>query len=391
MRTNIKIFFTLTILAIVYWFLFDFLRWEQFDTPSFIGGARQIFGLDGGYNFQSRLTKPLVLILPGFIEFITSIHPKYVFIFQNVIFFYLSGFYIYKINQLIFNDDKTAYLGMLVYVTCQPFAIYSLFILSDVAGWFFGIFTIYLTLKYFSKQIVQLKHLAFIGFIVGLGCLAKESAIIGLIFLFSYILLNESTFKEKFKQFLISFIGFIVPFVISFFLIEYFYNDNVFKRINVVYKLFEHDSFELSNLKQIFRIIDMYWFLFIIGMVAVVKILKKEPRNNSLKSIILTGIITSILIPLWPCFTDRILFLIAPILIIIVVYGINKFKQFAFPLVLIGGFLNIFISFIIYKFKINGAIAIGTIIFLIVTAIFALILNKNNILKILNKKRIKIK
>ena len=89
MRTNIKIFFTLTILAIVYWFLFDFLRWEQFDTPSFIGGARLLFGLDGGYDFQSRLTKPLILILPGFIEFITYVHPKYVFIFQNVIFFYL--------------------------------------------------------------------------------------------------------------------------------------------------------------------------------------------------------------------------------------------------------------------------------------------------------------
>lgn len=387
MRTNIKIFLTLTILAVVYWFLFDFLRWNQFDSPSFIGGARLLFGLDGGYDFQSRLTKPLVLILPGFIEFITSVHPKYVFIFQNVIFFCLCGSYFYKINQLIFKDNKIAYLGMLIYITCQPFAIYSLFVLSDVTGWFFGIFTIYLTLKYFSKQIVQLKYLAFVGFMVGIGCAAKESAIIGLIFLFSYILLNNYSIKEKLKQFVFSFIGFIIPFALTFILIVYFYNDSVFKRYTVVYKLFEHDGFELSNLKQIFRIIDMYWFLFIIGIFSVVKILKKQTDNITLKTIILTGFITSILIPVWPCFTDRILFLIAPILIIIVVYGINKFKHFGFPLILIGGFINIFISFIIYKFKINGTIVIGTIIFLIVAATFLFLLNKEYIVKYFKKNK----
>ena len=383
---NKKVIITLTILAIIYGVLFDFLRWEQYDTPSFIGGARLLFGLKGGFDTQSRLTKPLILLLPGFIELLTSLHPKYIFIVQNIIFFYLCGIFIYKINQLIFKDDKIAYLGMLAYATCQPFAIYSLFVLSDAAGWFFGILGIYLTLKRFSNPIIKLKSLVVIGVIVGLGCLMKESAIIGMIFLFSYILVVKFSFKKKIVFFTASSIGFIIPLMISFLIIEYFYHDSILKRILQAHLVTQSDHFELARIKQIFRIIDMYWFLFFIGLISVFKILKQQPNNYQLKSILVAIVLVSILLPVWPYLIDRILFLLAPFLIVIVNYGIFKFKQFAFPLVLIGGFLNIFISFIIYKFQTHGIIICGTILFLVVIAIFAMILKKS-IYKKFNFKR----
>ena len=383
---NKRVIITLTILAIIYGVLFDFLRWEQYDTPSFIGGARFLFGLKGGFDTQSRLTKPLILLLPGFIELLTSLHPKYIFIVQNIIFFYLCGIFIYKINQLIFKDDKIAYLGMLAYATCQPFAIYSLFVLSDAAGWFFGILGIYLTLKRFSNPIIKLKSLVVIGVIVGLGCLMKESAIIGMIFLFSYILVVKFSFKKKIVFFTASSIGFIIPLMISFLIIEYFYHDSILKRILQAHLVTQSDHFELARIKQIFRIIDMYWFLFFIGLISVFKILKQQPNNYQLKSILVAIVLVSILLPVWPYLIDRILFLLAPFLIVIVNYGIFKFKQFAFPLVLIGGFLNIFISFIIYKFQTHGIIICGTILFLVVMAIFAMILKKS-IYKKFNFKR----
>lgn len=194
---NRKVILTLTVLVIVYWFLFDFLRWELFDTPSFIGGARLMFGLEGGFDFQSRLTKPLVLVIPGMMELFTGLHPKYAFLFQNVICFYLCGIYVYKINQIIFKDDNKAFLGMLAYCTCQPFAIFSLFILSDVVGWFFGILGIYLTLKYFSRTNIKPGTTLLLGMLIGLGCLAKESAVIGLIFLVSYLSLSDLILRKK--------------------------------------------------------------------------------------------------------------------------------------------------------------------------------------------------
>ena len=375
---NKKVFITLTILAIIYAVLFDFLRWEQYDTPSFIGGARFLFGLKGGFDYQSRLTKPLILLLPGFIELLTSLHPKYIFILQNIVFFYLCGIFIYKINQLIFKDDKIAYLGMLAYTTCQPFAIYSLFILTDAAGWFFGILGIYLTLKCFSNSIIKIKNVLLIGCLVGLGCLMKESAIIGIIFLFSYILVAKFSFKKKIVFFTASSIGFIIPLMISFLIIEYFYHDSILKRILQAHLVNQSDHFELARIKQIFRIIDMYWFLFFIGLISVFKILKQQPNNYHLKSILIAIVLISLLLPIWPYLIDRILFLLAPFLIAIVNFGVYKFKQFGLPLVLIGGFLNIFISFIIYKFQIHGIIICGIILFLIVIAIFAMILKKSN-------------
>lgn len=381
MRTNSKIFTTLTILAIIYWLLFDFLRWNQYDSPSFIGGARLLFGLDGGLDFQSRLTKPLVLILPGFIEFISSINPKYIFLIQNIIFFYLSGFFVYKINKLIFCDDKPAYLGMLIYVTCQPFAIFSLFILSDVAGWFFGIFTIYLTLKYFSKHSVKQTHFALIGFISGIGFLFKESAIIGLIFTFSYILFQKQKITIKLKNWVIVFAGFIIPVVISYLIIEHFYHDSVIKRILTSHISVANDEFKLSNLKQIYRVIDEYWFLFLIGIIGVFRSLKAS--NIIVKSSLITLLISSALMPVWPYLIDRILFMLAPILIIISVRGVLKFKHFSMLIVFIGGVLNIISAYIIYKYNPTGVLFISTISYLIILTVFWWMLYKQRSIKML--------
>ena len=132
-----RIIITLTISGIIYWFLFDFLRWIQFDTPNFVGGARLLFGLEGGFDLQARITKPLVLIFPGLIELVSGIHPNYSFLFQNIICYHFCGILIYKVIEHISNSKYQAYLGMLAYITCQPFAIFSLFILSDSVGLLF--------------------------------------------------------------------------------------------------------------------------------------------------------------------------------------------------------------------------------------------------------------
>jgi hypothetical protein len=57
--------------------LFDFLRWQNSDEASFIGGARLLMGLEGAWDEQSRMTKPLVLIVPGLVEWALNIHPKW--------------------------------------------------------------------------------------------------------------------------------------------------------------------------------------------------------------------------------------------------------------------------------------------------------------------------
>jgi len=376
---NKKNIITLTLFAVSYWFLFDFLRWIQYDTEGFIGGARLLFGLEGGIHLQSRLTKPLVLILPGAMEFLFGLHPKFTFLFQNLFCFYFCGIFMYKIIFQITKDNKIAYLGMLAYVMCQPFAVYSLLIQVDIVGWFFGIFTIYLSLKYFENPTLKLKNVFIVGFIVGIGFLAKESAIVGLIFLSCSILIHKFLIKEKIKLLAFSTIGFMIPFVISFLLIEYFYSDSVFKRLKWIHGGTEEINLIIFEWKQIFRIIDMYLFLYVIGFIVIIKKRIKTSNNYMLKSVLFTSLLTFVLMLIWPDFIDRILFMIAPFIIIVVAYGIGKFKHLGLALVLVGGFLNVFISFLIYKYQLTNILVIGFAIFLIIILIFGFLLYKKNI------------
>ncbi|MBL4656497.1 MAG: glycosyltransferase family 39 protein [Flavobacteriales bacterium] len=355
---NKKVVFTLTILAISYWFLFDFLRWVQYDSPSFIGGSRLMFGLEGGFNFHSRLTKPIALLLPGLMELLTGLHPKYTFLFQNVICFFLCGIFIYKINQIIFKDDKKAFLGMLAYSTCQVFAIFSLFILTDVIGWFFGIFGIYLTLKYFSNPSVKPIHTILFGTLIGLGCLAKESAVIGLIFLISYLLLSKFSFRKRSTLIVSALVGFVVPIALSHLLIDHFYNDSLLKLVRHVHDEAGKEDLIFSNLKQLFRVLDMHWFLFTAGLISVIKTFKIKAADHMINSVLLAMVTSFLMGLIWPSFQDRILFMIAPFLIIFTTKGIEYFKELGLLIILLGGILNVLLSYFIYKYDIQGGIVI---------------------------------
>lgn len=139
------------------------------------------------------------------------------------------------------------------------------------------------------------------------------------------------------------------------------------------------DAFTLENLKQLYRVIDLYWFLVAVGLFRIIKTLRKGEANHLVKSVLLATSLTFALTPIWPYFLDRILFLMAPFLIVIVMHGIGAFKQFGLPLIVAGGFLNIFISYIIYRSDSHGAILIGQIVYLGIIAAFTMYLNKERI------------
>jgi len=373
-----KVLITLLLLGLAYGFLFHFLLATEFDKPSFVGGARMMFGLDGAYDFQSRVTKPLPLIIPGFMEWAFGIHPSVSFIAQNVVFFFLSGLYFYKSSGIIFKDDNVAYLSMLMYITCQPFAVYSLLVLADVPGWFFGIYAIYLTLKMHIDRNLAFKKLALIGFWVGVGCSVKESAAVGIIYLFCYVLFLDNTFILKMKQWTVALAGFLVPFIVSFVVVEYFFHDSVVKRLFVGYDLAKNDTFMLSQLKQIYRVVDVYWFVFLLGLYFVMNQLCLRRGDIIMKTMLLSFILSSILVPIWPCFMDRLLFMVAPFIIIIATYGVAYFKKYSFLTVALGGFLNISTTFLIYRFSFQGMIPLATIIFVAILLILASLLYREN-------------
>jgi hypothetical protein len=372
---NRKIFLTLTIFAICYWFLFDFLRWIEFDTAGYIGGARLLFNLNDALNIQSRISKPLVLILPGLSELLFGIHPKYVFLFQNLTCFYLCGYLMYRIMGLITKDEKLSYLSMLAYMMCQPFAVYSLFVQVDVVGWFFELTGIYLSLKWivYSEKI-ELKKIALTAFISGLGCLAKESAVIGFMFMLSCILFLNLRGSKKFRFLFISSFFFLFPVVISQIITDHFFDISIVKRVIEEQQAEGFVYYNKRNFQQLFRIIDMFWVPFIIGVFNLPAIIKKYNCKLVLKAMGLTAISALIIMPVYPFIVDRILFMVAPLLIPTVIFGTERFKPYALILILTGGILNIMTSFLIYKFNTGGLLWAGLVLYLL---LILLLFNRN--------------
>ena len=85
------------LISISSFFLFDFLRWEEYDMRSFIDGSKLLFGDETALNLQSRITKPLPLILPGLLHLLLNFDIKQTILFQNCILLLISLITILKI------------------------------------------------------------------------------------------------------------------------------------------------------------------------------------------------------------------------------------------------------------------------------------------------------
>ena len=115
------------LISISSFFLFDFLRWEEYDMRSFIDGSKLLFGDETALNLQSRITKPLPLILPGLLHLLLNFDIKQTILFQNCILLLISLITILKIETYYKSNNL-----MPLIVLSGPFAIFALFIQSDI-------------------------------------------------------------------------------------------------------------------------------------------------------------------------------------------------------------------------------------------------------------------
>jgi hypothetical protein len=371
-RYKALIFILISIFAIVYWVLFDFIRQVDFDSPSFYGASRLMFHLDGGYNFQSRLSKPLVLILPGLFEYLTGLHPKYTFLVQNIICYYASAFLIYKMLVLILDNEKHAFLGVMAYIMSQPFAVFSLFYLVDMVGWFFGIFAIYLLIKNTENNTLTQKKVMLISFITGLGLLTKESAIIGVIFMVIHLLLSKKSWIKKSSFILLSMLFTAIPFLISNLLTQKYYGVSVFSRVMEQQQSQGWVFYNSGNFQQLFRILDVYWFLFALGFWSFMKSYKQLKYNIYGLAFLITAFVALLTMPIYPFVVDRILFMVAPVLLLFIVLGSSFFGKHAFKVIFIGGILNVAMSWLIYKYNLGGVLMIGYLLYPLILLILYL-------------------
>lgn len=384
-RNNLTIFAILTILGVLYWFLFDFLRWNMFDSPSFTGAARQMFGLENGYNIQSRLSKPLVLIFPGALEYLTSISAQIGFLIQTTLAYYGCGYLINSIIYRLTKNRELALSGMLIYVLSQPFAIFSLMILVDAPGWFISLVIIDKSIKYGISQQIKLKHWVILSAISALGMLIKESVIFSFIFLLFYQLYITASIKKKISHTIIIGLTFILTFLFTQWLTQLFYQDSIIGRL---FSQQEHVGFvyyNISNIGQVFRIIDFYWMLVIVGIFSLKKALKTYNIHREIYAFLFALALCLLLMPLYPFIVDRILFMVAPTLVLLALSSHFYFKKLLRPMILVGGILNISIAWLIYKYNLQGLLKWGLTTYFSIIIMILLWQFRFSILKTLRK------
>lgn len=389
-----KVFFTLSLAAISYWFLFDFIRLIQYDNESYISGARLLFSLPAGANEMGRITKPVFLFLPGLMESLLGIHPQYTIILQNIIFFYCNGFLFYAILLQVFKDKTAAYYGMIAYISCQPFAVFSLLLMADGAGWFFELLLIYLCMHGLAQKKSYL-FFAGLAVVACIGMYTKESTIAAIVFCVLAIGLHSIPFqllrnkvsctllstvsksfpfsrqlllKEKVYKLLVFLLSFLFLFVVVQLLLYWKYD---FSILDVLYKTREERDFSyyynLKNSRQVYRILDLYWIFFGFGLYVWYKKKNVFENNTSwLYSSLITVLLILLILPLgWPYILDRVLFMVAPFAIMIATYGIMFFKRAAPILLVTAAVTNVLTQFLIYKYNVNNLLYIVFCVYLL--------------------------
>lgn len=362
--------------SIVYYFLFDFLRWNQYDSESYEAGARLLFGLDGGADLQGRMSKPLVLLLPGLCEFIFGIQSKYIFVIQSGLYYVIMVF-LWKgfLHNLAFSENSQK-IGILMLVLSQPVAAFSFGVLTDFPGWCCMLWLLYV----YTHKERKWKWLE-ISAITLLGLLVKESILVGVVFIATCILFDKSVRMQK-K--LVYYFYFALIFLLSQVIIIQLNFGGLIKRQNEIMRfgwLFEQHKY--SEVLQFWRAFDGTWWFFIFALV----ILKQQIRNLPyFKESVISLLFCIALLPLThpASMVDRIIFMFFPMVFLVSLYYLQNIPyRISSSMIIANGLLSIITTFIIYRFNFNGAFIISFVISL--TIPLALILLEMNLLKIKNK------
>jgi hypothetical protein len=324
----------------------------QTDSPTYTYAISVLTGEVQLPEMHYRLAKPLSFIFPAFLSFFLKIAPAEALIVQQFMCNISIGLLMYSIIKKM-HSRKEAVLGIIILMGCQPFAIYSLAVMIDGAGWAIELFIIY---YYFRiRENNHLIDFIIIGILLGLGIFIKETILIsGMVIAVDSIFTQHGLFK-KFKYLLSVGIVFLILFLSGNFLTDYFFGNSLFNWWEI-----SHSDKSICELniyhyfQQTFRTLDLFWIPFLIGSVLLIFNIKKTKLNFEL-TLLIVGFIALIIFPIFWCYKiDRIIFMISILFIPICARGLSAFGNSGIFLAIIGALLNLFLTYRIYFFHESG-------------------------------------
>jgi len=357
--------------CVVYLFLFDFIRYNQADTINFVNATKILFGNSDVVDTQSRITKPVVLLLPGIINYIFNIKIETVMLWQNILLFISTGLLLGKLISIFNFNNKFQYLGIFIFYTIQPIAVHSLELINDIAGYFFSILILYLYFLWQKQPQLSIKQYIILATTIILGILSKESAGLAVLVIIADSVVNFSPSK-RIKNFILLFASASIIFAIQWFINTYYHTTSIV--INVVEEFYLNNGFSIK-FEQIIHSFDTYWLFVALGIYYLIKNINTYSYS---KLLLFAGAVSVPVLFLWATVQDRTISVIAPLFVIYIIYAIKNLKldKLYFPLVIVAGILNISITYLIYKYNISNLLKYYLVIFSIVFFISLVFKNK---------------
>lgn len=323
-------------------------RFDHTDTKEYVATIKYLAGDPGGEVILYRILKPAPLLIGAALTPILD--AKNTLVFQNLVFYFLSVWLIFLLVHRIYQNEKQAFYGTVLYTTAYPMLAYGLAPLTDLSGWFFYIFIIWLSLDFLNN--LNIKKVFSIGLIAGLGMLFKENLGAAPIFFAGFIfLMVPISLKEKIKYISIFGIAFILPPLVSGIILYKLYSYSLIDWYLEAWCASGNGFFAYTPLRifiEIGRVFALGWFFIILG------ILKEFYQKNTQRIKFLFSLIPSSLsFFLWSFPHNRIIYIAAPLLALLGSFGLlrNFEKQkvnTAVELILL--FLYIFLNYLALEF-----------------------------------------
>jgi len=292
------------------------------DTPEYISTIRYVLGDPEGQVFLHRILNPMPVLISAALSPVFGI--KNALVAQNFIFYFLSIYLIFILTYRLYQNERQAFYGTILYMGAFPLLHFGLAPLTDMPGWFFFLLSVLITLNLLKKP--QLKTAFLAGLAASFGMLFKESVAVAPIFFVSFLFIAiQLPLKEKLKYILVFGAAFsffpAINSVILYNLYSYFYLD-AFRLGGIHGDVVASGFYMVSHLRiiiEIGRVLLIGWLFVLLGGLKEFAL-----RNIERIKILIAFMPASLSFLLWCYPHNRMIFIAAPLLILLASFGILR-------------------------------------------------------------------